>query len=370
MLLSRKRPLMTNTVFYSWQSDTHAQHNRFFIKDALERAIRRMGQSFDLEEVLRLDQDTQAVPGNPEIANTILAKIAACGIFVPGLPFVAQTAAGKYVPNPNVMFELGHAMSTVGSARIIAVMNEAYGPAAAGLPFDLAHRRWPIRYTLAPDASVDVRRQVRETLVAALAQAMGTIVASGVLAGGQGQRPSLDLSLHSIHEDRLDVISSDGWHDRLPARSASYTFLVENTGVVPVAGITVGMVAWSLSTGEAPAPLSRALQSYLQVVPVRGHYAPYLSLRWRMGQDDSRLDPFQQVGIRKVGPYYFPGYLVSAKVSCAVYLQSQDTQPTWFQLDFAYTPGDMLTVHLPSPSPPTLTPKGIGLPQVSWEEVR
>jgi hypothetical protein len=43
------------------------------------------------------------VPGTPPITDTILKKIQNCDIFVPDVTFVASTAGGKLVPNPNVM---------------------------------------------------------------------------------------------------------------------------------------------------------------------------------------------------------------------------------------------------------------------------
>jgi hypothetical protein len=178
---------MATVIFYSWQSDTNPKTNRNLIKDALDRAIQRVGKSIDVEVPLRLDQDTKDVPGSPEIANTILQKIDTCGIFVPDLTFVARTADGKDIPNPNVLIEFGYAMKSVGSERIIAVMNEAYGTAAEGLPFDLAHRRWPIRYTLTEDEVSEVRNRKRDHLVSQLAEAIRTILESGVLPSGQQQ---------------------------------------------------------------------------------------------------------------------------------------------------------------------------------------
>ena len=177
---------MAHTIFYSWQSDTTSNTNRAFIKDAIERAIQRIAQDMSVEEAIReeplqLDQDIQDIPGNPEIANTILQKIDTCGIFVPDLTCVARTEKGKCTPNPNVLLELGYAMKSIGSTRIVSVMNEAFGKAEGGLPFDLAHRRWPIRYTLPVGASPETKKKVREDFVTTLISAIRTILESGVL---------------------------------------------------------------------------------------------------------------------------------------------------------------------------------------------
>lgn len=174
------------TIFYSWQSDTPSKTNRGFIRDALDRAIKRIATDFDVEDALRVDQDTQGVPGNPPIADTILRKIDACDIFVPDLTFVAKTERGKPVPNPNVLIELGYAMKSKGdNLPSIFVMNEAFGQVEEGLPFDLRHKRRPICYTLPDDAPAETLRQVREQLVKDLTGAIRTILDSGIIQAGQ-----------------------------------------------------------------------------------------------------------------------------------------------------------------------------------------
>lgn len=46
----------------------------------------------------------------------------------------------KYMPNPNVMLELGYATHVVGWDRVICVLNSDYG-APENMPFDIANRR-------------------------------------------------------------------------------------------------------------------------------------------------------------------------------------------------------------------------------------
>jgi hypothetical protein len=164
-----------STLFYSWQSDTSSKTNRNFIKDIIEKALKNVSKALELEEAIRLDQDTQGVPGTPEIANTILRKIDECDIFLCDLTIVARTTDGQQVPNPNVLIELGYAIKAIGAARIIAVMNEAYGTAADGLPFDLQHRRWPIRYSISTEASAGNRNEQRNSLIVRLVEAITSI---------------------------------------------------------------------------------------------------------------------------------------------------------------------------------------------------
>ena len=88
------------TVFYSWQSDTPNNVNRGFIRDALDKAIKKVNKTLEVEDAdredkLKLDQDTAGVPGMPEIANTIFRKIEKCSIFIPDLTFVGNTEIGK-----------------------------------------------------------------------------------------------------------------------------------------------------------------------------------------------------------------------------------------------------------------------------------
>ena len=172
---------MDSTIFYSWQSDNDAKSSRYFIQDALKKAIKKLNASLDFEEAPRLDQDTKDVPGSPEITNTILNKIDNCSIFVADLSFIARTDANKRIPNPNVLIELGYAFKAISSGRIITVMNEAFGCASEGLPFDLAHRRWPIRYNLPANASVNERKEEESKLVTVLSDAIKAVYQSGDL---------------------------------------------------------------------------------------------------------------------------------------------------------------------------------------------
>lgn len=98
---------MPIVIFYSWQSDRDPKTTRYFIREALDLAVRRLAREMDVEEVLRVDQDTQGVPGHPEIFRMICEKIDSCAIFVADLTYVGTTETGDRIPNPNVAIELG-----------------------------------------------------------------------------------------------------------------------------------------------------------------------------------------------------------------------------------------------------------------------
>ena len=119
---------MTNTVFFSWQSDLG--ETRTVVQAALRRAIRNLNRDLALEGAWRLDEDTSGVAGWPEITSAILDKIERCEVFVADItPINGPQSSFRLTPNPNVLFELGYALATgSGRTRIICVVNAAYLP--------------------------------------------------------------------------------------------------------------------------------------------------------------------------------------------------------------------------------------------------
>lgn len=161
-------------VFWSWQSDTPAKNNHYFVRDALEIALEKVAAELDLDEADRpeVDHDTKDEPGLVSIVDTIFEKIERAKVFVGDVTYVGATPNGKLLPNPNVMIELGHALTSLGRERIILVANKAYGGKPEDLPFDLRHRRAPITYTLAEGATTSERNKAKEALAKALAGAL------------------------------------------------------------------------------------------------------------------------------------------------------------------------------------------------------
>jgi hypothetical protein len=131
---------MDCTVFYSWQSDLPNATNRGFIQTALEKAARSIhsDKTINIEPVI--DRDTKGVPGSPDIATTIFAKIERAEIFVCDVSIINNGLQTRPTPNPNVLIELGYALKTMGYARIVLVMNASYGGPEL-LPFDLRMKR-------------------------------------------------------------------------------------------------------------------------------------------------------------------------------------------------------------------------------------
>lgn len=149
-------------VFYAWQSDTAQRLNRHLIRVALNLAAKNISNDSAITAHVRIDADTEGVLGHVPVTETILKKIAACDAFVPDLTFVASTAAGKAVTNPNVMLEYGYALRAKSHSIMIPVMNAAYGRAEE-LPFDMGHQRFPLQYNLPETATkMERRKTVRE----------------------------------------------------------------------------------------------------------------------------------------------------------------------------------------------------------------
>lgn len=186
---------MEHTVFFSWQASRDARECRNLIEQALEMALEKLASDATLEKALRddlaLDKDTKNVPGSPPIFSTILGKIDKAAVFVPDLTAVAKRADGELIPNPNVLIEYGWALKTLKHARILPVMNIAFGnPKEERLPFDLAHLRFPVTYDLPEGASDADRRSARTGLARELADALRTIFTSDELRARLAQPPA------------------------------------------------------------------------------------------------------------------------------------------------------------------------------------
>lgn len=165
-------------VFWSWQSDTPKREGQDFVRDALSKAIDIAGTELDLTDAERpeLDSGTKGTKGMVDIAATILTKIAASSVFVADLTPLAETEAGKALPNPNVLIELGWAMHKPGYQYVIAVFNEASGYTVEDLPFDI-RGRLVIPYNLSATATKTEFDKQRKELTAALAGAIKTNLA-------------------------------------------------------------------------------------------------------------------------------------------------------------------------------------------------
>lgn len=175
---------MKTSIFFSWQGDTPTGIGRNFLRKALEEACKEIVAESSIDEAERdelvVDSDTQGEAGQPPIAETIFKKIDTSAVFVADMTFTAKRVDERPSPNPNVLIEYGWALKSLSHSRVISVMNDAYGePSAETLPFDLAHVRWPTRFTLQENAlaeqKVDARRKLVTSLKGAIKASLATI---------------------------------------------------------------------------------------------------------------------------------------------------------------------------------------------------
>ncbi|MES5322796.1 hypothetical protein [Alcaligenes phenolicus] len=163
----------TAKIFWSWQSDYSPKTCRHFIRDALVDAITQVADEIGVDDADRpeIDHDTKGERGMADIATTILNKIADAAVFVADLTPIAKSPEGKWLPNPNVMIELGWAMHRPGWERVIGILNMASGAKVEDLPFDIRQRR-VVTFVLSEDADKQIRAATRVKLVKELKEAL------------------------------------------------------------------------------------------------------------------------------------------------------------------------------------------------------
>jgi len=115
-------------------SKTH----RYFIEKCLKKALADLEK--DASIYMSYDRDTKGVNGSPDITSTIFDKIDKCVLFVCDVSIVNSNTEGRKTPNPNVLMELGYAVSKLGWDRIICLFDGNTGD-IEDLPFDLRQKR-------------------------------------------------------------------------------------------------------------------------------------------------------------------------------------------------------------------------------------
>jgi hypothetical protein len=189
-----------STIFFSWQADRSTSVCRNVIDRALEAAVNRLRADIDIEmpdrDSLEVDRDTRNVAGTPAVFDTIMEKITSASIFVPDLTFVGQRVDGRPTSNPNVLIEYGFALAKVGWPRIVTVMNDSYGkPSEINMPFNLAHTRFPITYSLSEAAGQEDRNNTQRTLGKKFEIAFRNIFQSKAFkAQAEARKSALDIA--------------------------------------------------------------------------------------------------------------------------------------------------------------------------------
>lgn len=125
-------------VFYSWMSDRPKEQNIGYIRKVLSDDCKKLEKKLGIK--ITIDSDSRGEDGSKPIEENVLKKITKCDFFVgditPIYPRQPWQLWAKPTPNPNVMYELGFAVSTLGWNRCIMVWNSKYGN-LSNAPFDI-----------------------------------------------------------------------------------------------------------------------------------------------------------------------------------------------------------------------------------------
>lgn len=187
---------MAFRIFYAWQSDLPRRIGKDLIQQALEDASALLNTDVEIQAAVReveVDHDTRNVSASPAIAETIFRKIEESDAFIADLSLVQSGQAERKAPNPNVLIEYGYALHALDDRRIIGVFNQAFGD-PNDLPFDIRHRRWPIRYRADAEQRSDRARlgEIRRALASELARAIRSVIADLETAASSEEQPVIE----------------------------------------------------------------------------------------------------------------------------------------------------------------------------------
>lgn len=121
-------------------SDRPAWQNIKYIRKCLTDDCSKLEKKHNIK--ISIDSDSRKEKGEETIDAVILKKITASDFFVCDVTpirkplFAFNKTQDKEIPNPNVLYELGFAVSALGWSRCILVWNEKYGDLSKA-PFDI-----------------------------------------------------------------------------------------------------------------------------------------------------------------------------------------------------------------------------------------
>ena len=145
--------MLTLNVFFSWQSKTDKNRNWYFIREAIQRALKTLKNSSAPElynVAFEYQESTSGESGMPDIVQTVDNRIANCDIYIADLSIISEHLDPEPPIANNVLAEFGEAKAYVGLNHIIGVANNEYGSYKQDpkkLPFDIDHDKAPIEYT-------------------------------------------------------------------------------------------------------------------------------------------------------------------------------------------------------------------------------
>lgn len=131
---------MASTIFYSWQNDLPAKSHRNFLDKCIRLALKELKKENDVHVYMEYDRDTMGLMGSPDITESIFEKIDKSVMFICDISIINSESDNKKIPNPNVLIELGYAVSKLGWERVICFFDVNTGK-IEDLPFDLRQKR-------------------------------------------------------------------------------------------------------------------------------------------------------------------------------------------------------------------------------------
>jgi hypothetical protein len=141
---------------------------------------------------------------------------------------------GKPLMNPNVAIELGYALARLTDARILMILNTAYGN-REGLPFDIKHKGGPILYHLPERAGRDEIAAEKARLVARLVEALGTfrpVEAAAPPSAFQETPPKIGRAFFFSDGEVLGRSKHDKTEFVMPFRSVFYLRVIPTKSLV------------------------------------------------------------------------------------------------------------------------------------------
>lgn len=131
----------TIRIFFSWQSDLPKDTTTNAIREALILAVNEI-ESTKPELKIIVEEATSNVPGCPDIPATIFDKISLSDIVISDITTInSASIEAKKTANPNVLIELGYALSQLGWERLVLLFNEEYGKFPNEVSFDIDRKR-------------------------------------------------------------------------------------------------------------------------------------------------------------------------------------------------------------------------------------
>lgn len=119
-------------------SDRPSSQNINYIRQVLSDECKQIEKKLGVR--IYIDSDSRDEDGSKSIEENVLKKIAGCDLFIgditPIYPRYSWLWWQKATPNPNVMYELGFAVSALGWNRCIMIWNSKYGDLGKA-PFDI-----------------------------------------------------------------------------------------------------------------------------------------------------------------------------------------------------------------------------------------